>query len=446
MVDAKPRSSMRTLLLWAGAACAVLFLLSGLVAGGPAGVLLALGIMVLLLGVGALAFGRARWARIGGRRTAGLVAAAGLVVTVAAGAMLPAPRTTTAAPAPPAPSSAPASLAADDAAIQTAEDSLADAEAAATSAQANVSSGSLLGDSAADSRVTSAAATAPSSALAALAAIPVKGRAPMTGYSRDQFGNGWVDTDRNGCDTRNDVLARDLTGDTFKPGTHDCVVLTGTLADPYSGRTIAFQRGASTSTAVQIDHVVALSDAWQTGAQQLGRREAHRLRQRPAEPAGRRRPAERAEGRRRRRDLAAAEQGLPVRVRRAAGRGEGHLRAVDDPGREGRQRHDPRHLPDDDAAGRRRRGAAADRRRDAGADDPPDDDGAPHHHGSSPDDNEGAAPATTPAPRPSAAPPAGDVYYANCSAVRAAGKAPIYRGQPGYSSKLDRDGDGIGCE
>ena len=52
----------------------------------------------------------------------------------------------------------------------------------------------------------------------------MKGRAPKTGYSRDQFGAAWADVDHNGCDTRNDILARDLTGETFKPGTHDCVV------------------------------------------------------------------------------------------------------------------------------------------------------------------------------------------------------------------------------
>src|SRR3954451_10192538 len=107
----------------------------------------------------------------------------------------------------------------------------------------------------------------PTSALAALAAVEVKGRAPKTSYTRDQFGAAWADTDHNGCDTRNDILARDLNGETFKPATRNCVVLTGTLADPYSGRTIAFTRGATTSEAVQIDHVVALSDAWQTGAQ-----------------------------------------------------------------------------------------------------------------------------------------------------------------------------------
>lgn len=113
-----------------------------------------------------------------------------------------------------------------------------------------------------------APAAAPGTALEQLQTLEVKGRAPKTGYSRDQFGDGWVDTDRNGCDTRNDVLARDLVDVAFKTGTRDCVVLTGSLADPYSGDDIAFTRGEGTSEAVQIDHVVALSNAWQTGAQQ----------------------------------------------------------------------------------------------------------------------------------------------------------------------------------
>jgi Protein of unknown function (DUF1524) len=106
-------------------------------------------------------------------------------------------------------------------------------------------------------------------AATALAALPVKGRAPQTGYDRDQFGQSWRDIDHNGCDQRNDVLARDLTDVEYKPGTHDCVVQSGTLADPYSGHTIPFRRGQDTSDDVQIDHVVALGDAWQTGAQQL---------------------------------------------------------------------------------------------------------------------------------------------------------------------------------
>ena len=116
-------------------------------------------------------------------------------------------------------------------------------------------------------RATSApSGTSAGSAAALLSRLPVKGRAPKTGYSRDRFGQAWADTDRNGCDTRNDVLRRDLDDDVIKPRTHGCVVLSGILADPYSGTTMSFRRGPSTSIEVQIDHVVALSDAWQTGA------------------------------------------------------------------------------------------------------------------------------------------------------------------------------------
>ena len=55
-----------------------------------------------------------------------------------------------------------------------------------------------------------APAAASGDAASALAALPVKGRAPKTGYAREQFGPAWADVDRNGCDTRNDILRRDL--------------------------------------------------------------------------------------------------------------------------------------------------------------------------------------------------------------------------------------------
>ena len=109
-------------------------------------------------------------------------------------------------------------------------------------------------------------------ALQVLATLPVKGRAPKTGYSREQFGPAWSDVDHNGCDTRNDMLRRDLTALALRPGTRDCEVLSGVLADPYTAAAINFRRGSATSTAVQIDHVVALSDAWQKGAQSSVRR------------------------------------------------------------------------------------------------------------------------------------------------------------------------------
>ncbi|MFI6294321.1 HNH endonuclease family protein [Nonomuraea sp. NPDC050790] len=98
--------------------------------------------------------------------------------------------------------------------------------------------------------------------------LSVKGRAPRTGFEREKFGPAWADVDRNGCDTRNDILKRDMREETFRKGTHDCIVLTGVLDDPYSGKTIKFRRGNDTSMDVQIDHVIPLSDAWQKGAQQ----------------------------------------------------------------------------------------------------------------------------------------------------------------------------------
>ena len=106
-------------------------------------------------------------------------------------------------------------------------------------------------------------------AVDVLSALEVKGRAPKTGYSRDEFGPAWADVDRNGCDTRNDILNRDLEQVAYRDNTQNCVVITGVLNDPYTATQINFQRGQDTSTAVQIDHVVALSDAWQKGAQQL---------------------------------------------------------------------------------------------------------------------------------------------------------------------------------
>lgn len=113
----------------------------------------------------------------------------------------------------------------------------------------------------------SAAAALQPTAISVTTSLAVKGRAPKTGYSRAAYGQAWADVDRNGCDTRNDVLRRDLIGYTLKYGTRGCLVLRGTLRDPYTARTIAFVRGTTTSSEVQIDHVVALSDSWQKGAQ-----------------------------------------------------------------------------------------------------------------------------------------------------------------------------------
>jgi hypothetical protein len=179
----------------------------------------------------------------------------------------------------------------------------------------------VLDDAAAEEAI---AGAPPGSALASLGELDVRGRAPRTGYEREEFGYGWADTDHNGCDTRNDVLARDLTGESFRSGS-DCVVVSGTLEDPYSGHTIDFRRGEGTSDDVQIDHVVALSDAWQKGAQRWDDD---------------------------RRTAFANDPLIPVRLRRTAGRGEERLRAVGHPRRAQRRGDGAHRLPGRAAAWR----------------------------------------------------------------------------------------------
>jgi len=117
--------------------------------------------------------------------------------------------------------------------------------------------------------ITPAKAESIASGLSIIQEQITKGRAAKTGYTRAQFGPAWADVDRNGCDTRNDILNRDLTNQVYKEKTKQCVVLSGTLIDPFSGESINFVQGAKTSSEVQIDHTVALSNAWQTGAFKL---------------------------------------------------------------------------------------------------------------------------------------------------------------------------------
>ncbi|SOE05856.1 Protein of unknown function [Rathayibacter rathayi NCPPB 2980 = VKM Ac-1601] len=85
---------------------------------------------------------------------------------------------------------------------------------------------------------------------------------------RDHFGQRWADVDHNGCDTRNDILGRDLRSPQFQPGTRDCKVIAGVLEDPYTGQSIPVD-AETISKSVQIDHVVPLHWAWLHGADKL---------------------------------------------------------------------------------------------------------------------------------------------------------------------------------
>lgn len=107
----------------------------------------------------------------------------------------------------------------------------------------------------------------PLCAQAALIKINVA-PAESTPYKRTYFGTAWADVDYNQCSTREDILRRDLKNISYLPSS-TCQVAAGVLLDPYSGKTIIFRRGKTSSAQVQIDHVVALADAWSTGAKHL---------------------------------------------------------------------------------------------------------------------------------------------------------------------------------
>jgi len=104
-----------------------------------------------------------------------------------------------------------------------------------------------------------------------LDALPVKGWDRAQDFTRYRFGEPWsddvnVEFGRNGCNTRDDILRRDLADLVVRPGT--CFAQSGVLHDPYTGQTFGFVRGPDTSDTVQIDHVVSLSDAWYKGARE----------------------------------------------------------------------------------------------------------------------------------------------------------------------------------
>ena len=265
-----------------------------------------------------------------------------------------------------------------------------------------------------------AASTKPArgTAAAALAGLPVKGRAPKTGYSREQFGDGWSDT--GGCDTRDRILTRDLSAKTYLDS---CRVASGVLADPYTAERIRYTRGASE---VDIDHVVALSDAWQKGAQQwtperrvafandpleLLAVDAHTNRSKGDGDAATWLPANKAFR------CAYVAQQVAVKLKYQLWVTQAEKDAID------------------------RVLATCPRQRLPAA-------GAPI-----PVTVTRAAPAPTTISSHSTTISGGGGsgighVYANCTAARAAGVTPILRGTPDYAAnpKLDRDHDGVACE
>ncbi|MFJ4208780.1 DUF1524 domain-containing protein [Paenarthrobacter sp. NPDC089675] len=430
---------------------AVLLLVVSAFTSGFGGMLIMLGLLALLTGIYIAATGRRSWALVpGGRRAGAIVLTGALVLFVAGGALVPTkPK-----------ERLEASQAAAEA--QKLVDGGTSASATASPSPSATESGAPLDPEATPELAASVAYKAPhtqpayaSKALDILATLPIKGRAPKTGYDRAQFGQAWADVDRNGCDTRNDILKRDLTAVTYTNSV-PCKVQSGTLADPYTGNRIAFIRGASTSTAVQIDHVVALSDAWQKGAQQLSLEQRTALANDPLNlqatdgPTNQQKSdgdaatwlppnkAYRCEYVARQISVKASyslwvTQAEHDAMARILGDCPGQLAPTN-------QEAPPSPAPSPVAIPAPA-AEPAPAPAQAAVPAPVPAPAAPAAPAPAP----APAPAVVPAPAPAAPAPAA-AYFANCAAARAAGAAPLYAGQPGYRAGLDRDHDGVACE
>ena len=112
-------------------------------------------------------------------------------------------------------------------------------------------------------------------AIDLLGHLEVKGRAPKTGYSREQFYDTWPKID--GCSLRQLVIKRELGDTAFISKDDNCTVVSGEYDEPYTGSHIIFYQKSDISSGIQIDHIVALSDAWQKGAQKISQEERYKL-------------------------------------------------------------------------------------------------------------------------------------------------------------------------
>lgn len=387
-----------------------LLVLSAMISSVTAG-LGFLAITGLCTGLYVLATGRRSWALIpGGRRGGAITAAASLVLLIVVGALAP----TVDLDDP--------SRASDPAPVALPSDSASSTPSQAPTPEPEPTPEPVQEPEPAPEPPAPAPASM-GTALAQLDTIPIKGRAPRTGYDRDLFGPAWKDVDRNGCDTRNDMLQRDLEAISFKPGTNNCVVASGTLLDPFTGTVISFVRGQGTSNAVQIDHVVALSDAWQKGAQQLAPNQREAFANDPLNL-------------------------LAVDGPTNGSKGDGDAATWLPPNKGFRCEYVALQTAVKAKHGLWMTQAESDAIRGILTSSCPDQQ-VPAGGGvvvvPEPAPQPAQAPVQDPAPVPTPADP-GEVSYANCTAVRAAGAAPIRVGDPGFEAKFDRDGDGVGCE
>lgn len=427
-----------------------LFVMLGAFSGGIGGALVVLAISAALTGLYVLATGRRSWAWLPAKRKAGAIAlAVAFALFIAGGLALPRSVTAELEAASSEGTASPASAEASATATATPTPSSAPT-VQETGAPLDPESPSLLAQGASVVAPKSQPAFA-TKAVDLLATLPIKGRAPKTGYDRALFGQAWADVDRNGCDTRNDTLKRDLTGIKYTNSV-PCKVRSGTLADPYTGTTINFLRGTATSSAVQIDHVVALSDAWQKGAQQLTTEQRTAFANDPLNLQSTDGPTNMQKG-----DGDAATWLPPNKgfrceyvARQISVKATYSLWVT-------QAEHDAMARILADCSGQL---APTNEKAPVAAAPAP----APAVAAPAPAAVAPAPAVVVPAPAPAvpapvvpapapapvvpapvpAAPAA--AYYANCAAAKLAGAAPLYAGSAGYRPALDRDSDGVACE
>lgn len=443
------------------AGLALILVVIGLITGGLGGALMMAASFAFFTGLYTLLTNRPSWARLAGRGAGAITAGAAVVALLIGGAIAPASDTV-----PTAVAEQVTDQATEEAEQAEPTDEPSTIRPSATSTPSTTPTPSptpsatssdvapldpdTVPDASGTPRAPSNQPAFDTTALAVLETLPIKGRAPNTGYDREQFGQAWLDVDHNGCDTRNDMLNRDLT-EIVHANSVPCKVQSGILDDPYTASTIAFLRGQATSTKVQIDHVVALSDAWQKGAQQLTFDQRVAFANDPLNLQSTDGPTNQQKG------AGDAATWLPPNkgyrceyvARQVSVKATYALWVT-------QAEHDAmaRILSDCN-------GILAPTNQMAPSVAPPV---APAEtEAPAPVVPEPVAPPVAPAPAPvvpapapvapapapvAPAPvaPAPAPYYQNCDAVRAAGAAPIAAGSPGFQPKFDRDNDGWGCD
>lgn len=293
------------------------------------------------------------------------------------------------------------------------------------------------------------APAASSEALSALNELEVAARGTMSDYDRDGLFGGWIDADGDCEDTRQEILNRDLDDVVSADG---CTVDSGVLdPDPYTDTTINFVRGPATSSDVQIDHVVSLGNAWITGARNLSQDERVELANDPLNLLAVDGPTNQAKSDK------PADEWLPPNVDfrcefvaiQIAVKAKYELWVT------APEKTAMTEVLDECQGQEVPTGAVVsdiDANAAAAVEETPSP--APTQEAPAPEPKpvapEPVAPApVAPAPESEPAPAAPDAPaggFANCSAAKAAGAAPLYAGSPGYAPKLDRDGDGVACE